>query len=194
MSRISHSSTVSRYSPTAIFLHWVVAALIGVAWLLPQLTDIVPGKEARIIIELHRSLGMTVLGIVFLRAVWRFVSPPPALPIETPDAIRWASHLGHGALYLLMIAVPVLGMLYTWAAGRDLSFWGLFVIPAPFAQNDALRGVFIDLHALTANAIMALAGLHAAAALFHQYVLKDGLLERMLPARSKTSRHTDALV
>ena len=192
MRSISASRPDARYGPFAMFLHWAVAALIAIAWILPHTRHFV--GRTPIILELHRSIGMTVLLLVFLRAIWRFVSPPPPLPDGTANVIRWASHAGHAALYLLMIAIPVLGMLYTWSSGHDISFWGLVTLPAPFAQNDALRGSFIDLHAFTANAILILAGLHAVAALIHQYVFCDGLLDRMLPARFKSPRRTDILI
>jgi len=71
---------------------------------------------------------------------------------------------------------------------------GLFDIPAPLTPNQDLKSLFIDMHALTANAIMILAGLHAAAALAHQYVLKDGLLDRMLPARLRAARGRNAII
>jgi len=177
-----------RYAPFSLFLHWAMAALIVIAWLLPQVTDLVGREEAAAIIGLHRSIGVTVFALLVVRAVWRFVSPPPALPAATPRAIRLASHAGHAALYLLMLAVPVLGILFTWAAGRDIPVWGLVTLPAPFAPDDNLRELFINLHAVAANTILVLAGLHAAAALFHQYVLKDGLLERMLPGFRRRRR------
>jgi cytochrome b561 len=163
----------------------MVAALILVAWLLPQVTDLVGRQEAAVIIGLHRSIGVTVFALVLVRAVWRLINPPPALPGHTGRFVRLASHAGHAALYVLMLAVPVLGMLFTWAAGRDITFWGLFTLPALIGPDDNLHDLFENLHALAANAIMILVGVHVAAALMHQYVLKDGLLARMLPERTR---------
>src|SRR5581483_11915395 len=125
------------------------------------------------IIGLHRSIGMTVFALVVLRAIWRFVSPPPALPAGTLQLLQWLSHAGHAALYLLMLAVPALGMASTWASGHALSFWGLIHIPAP-VDLDAEKATLRGLHGLAANTLLWLAGLHAAAALTHQYVFKDG--------------------
>jgi cytochrome b561 len=185
---IATSESSSRYGPVAIFLHWTVAALILAAWLMPQVTDLVGRHEAAVIMGLHRSIGVTVFVLVLARVVWRLVTPPPALPAQTRRLVRLASHAGHAALYLLMLAVPAFGMLFTWAAGRDISVWGLVTLPAPFARDDNLRELFINLHALAANGIMMLAGLHVAAALFHHYVLKDGLLARMLPVLGRPGR------
>jgi len=108
--------------------------------------------------------------------------------------VRWGSHLGHAALYLLMLAVPALGILFTWAAGRDLSFWGFADIAPPAWIDPDLRGTFRDLHELGANAILWLVGLHAAAALVHQYMFKDGLMDRMMPARRRSPRGRDAMI
>lgn len=188
MSSPSTTRAAGRYSPFALFLHWIVAAMILIAWLIPQVTDLVGREERAIIMDLHRSIGVTVFALVLVRAAWRFVSPPPGLPAATPRIIRLASHGGHAALYLLMLAVPALGMLFTWAAGHDIPVWGLTSLPAPFAPDGNLREIFIDLHGLAANAILALVGLHVAAALFHQYVLRDGLLARMLPVRAQRAR------
>ena len=173
----------ARYTPLAIALHWLMAALILVNWLLPHVRDLLDRSSVPPLIGLHRSIGVTVLALVLLRAVWRVVSPPPALPGGTLPLIRLASHLGHLALYLLMIAVPVFGVLFTWAGGHTLSIWGLGAIAAPSWIDPNLRDTFRGLHEATANAILWLVGLHVAAALIHHYVFRDGLLDRMLPVR-----------
>ena len=173
----------ARYGATAIFFHWITAALILINWLLPQLTELVARQNAPQVIALHRSIGVTVLALVLLRAIWRLVSPPPPLPGGTAQLVRIGAKLGHAALYLLMLAMPVFGILFTWAAGRTLSVWGVADFPPPAWVDPALRGTFRDLHEISANALLWLIGFHAAAALMHQYFFKDGLLDRMLPAR-----------
>lgn len=194
MRSISPSAPDARYSPVAIFLHWGVAALILAAWLLPQARELFPRSAGPAIINLHRSVGETVFALVLLRAAWRFISPPPSLPAGTTQIVRWGSHLVHAGLYLLMLAVPVLGVLFTWAAGRDLSFWGFVDIAPPAWVDPSLRDSFRDLHELGANAILWLVGLHVAAALVHHYVFKDGLIDRMLPARFRAPRGRDAMI
>jgi len=175
-----------RYAPVAIFLHWAVAALIVIGWTLPHLRAVLAHRAP--IMDLHRSVGMTVFALVMVRLVWRFFNPPPALPSGTTTIVRWLSHAGHAALYLLMLSVPVCGMLLTWAAGRSIAVWGLFTVPAAIAPAPGLRETFEHLHGLLANALIWLAVLHAAAALVHHYVFKDGLLDRMLPRHRQRSR------
>ena len=195
MRSIAPAARGARYSPLAMILHWTMAALILVNWLLPQITDFLARSNVPRIIALHRSLGVTLLALVLLRAVWRLVSPPPALPGGTAQVIRVASHIGHAALYLLMVAVPVFGILFTWAGGRVLSIWGLVEMAPPAWIDPDLRDTFRGLHAISANAILWLVGVHVAAVLVHHYVFKDRLLDRMLPARLRTRRpHPSSLI
>jgi cytochrome b561 len=177
-----------------MFLHWVMAGLILATWMLPQIRDFLPRESVPFVMGLHRSLGVTLLTLVLLRAVWRLVSPPPALPAGTTQLIRFAAHAGHAVLYLLMIAVPIFGILFTWAGGNTLSIWGILEVPAPSWVNPELRDTLRQAHEICANAILWLIGLHAAAALVHHYVFKDGLLDRMLPARLRTRQRHSALI
>ena len=178
----------ARYGPVAIFFHWITAALILVNWLLPHLAEYMARSNAPRIIALHRSVGVTVLVLVLLRAAWRFVSPPPPLPGGTVQLVRIASKLGHAALYLLMIAVPVLGILFTWAGGRTLEVWGEVDFPPPAWLDPDLHDALRTLHETGANAILWLVGLHVLAVLMHHYVFQDRLLDRMLPARFRAAR------
>jgi len=181
-----------RYNPVAIFLHWAVAALIVTAWSLPHLRGVLPAARTPIM-DLHRSVGVTVFALVLVRLIWRFLNPPPSLPGGTTQLVRWLAHGGHAALYLLMLSVPVCGMLLTWAAGHSIPVWGLFTVPAPIAPSESLHRTFANLHGLLGNTLLWLAALHAAAALVHHYVFKDGLLDRMRPGTRDRSRSHGAL-
>jgi cytochrome b561 len=191
---IAPGSSDARYSPFAIFLHWVIAALILLTWALPHLRGLITHASVPALMALHRSLGVTVLAFVLIRAGWRLISPPPRLPGGTTQIVRFASHTGHAVLYLLMLGVPILGILMTWAGGNALSVWGVAQITGPGWVDPDLRGTFRDAHELCANAILWLVGLHVAAALVHHYVFKDGLLDRMLPARLRTRPRHSALI
>ena len=192
MRSIAPAARDARYSPAAIFFHWLTAALILLNWLLPHIAGFLARSSVPPVIALHRSIGVTVLALVLLRAAWRFFNSPPPLPGGTAQLIRIAAQLGHGALYLLMIAVPVLGILFTWAGGRTLSIWGLIEIAPPSWIDPDLHDQLRALHEIGANAILWLVGLHVAAVLVHHYVFKDHLLDRMLPARFRGSRPSDS--
>jgi cytochrome b561 len=164
-----------------------MAALILTEWTLPHLRGVLPAARAPIM-DLHRSVGMTVFALVLVRLVWRFFNPPPALPGGTTQIVRWLAHGGHAALYLLMVAIPVCGMLLTWAAGRSIPVWGLISVPAPIAPSESLHRTFENLHGLLANTLIWLVTFHALAALVHHYVFKDGLLDRMRPGERRRPR------
>jgi cytochrome b561 len=174
----------ARYSIPAQALHWVMALLILGAWIIPSLVEDLPKPERAQWIGLHKSIGITVLALLVLRAVWRLVSPPPDLPAGTAPWIRHGAVAGHAVLYALMLGLPLVGVLMSGAAGRPVMFFGLFTLPALIGPDPALAKTLKGVHEILANGILALVGLHVAAALFHQYVLKDGTLARMTPGRA----------
>lgn len=176
MNRSSH-----RYDPMAQVLHWATAVAIVAAFILIQMADGLPkGQERAYLMGLHKSTGVVVFALVVLRLVWRQVSPPPAPP-AMPAWMALASRYGHVALYVLMLAVPLVGMVMSWSAGRPIAVFGLFTLPDLLPPSPALKDGAEEVHEVLGNLIMVVAGLHAAAALGHRYVLKDGVLQRMLP-------------
>lgn len=178
---MTDSVSKTRYDLMAQALHWATALAIVGAFVLIQVLEGMPKGDARSsLMGLHKSLGVVALGLVLVRVVWRHLSAPPAPPpmaawMET--ASRWA----HVALYALMIAVPVVGMVMSWSAGRPIGVFGLFTLPDLLPPNPALKKGAEEVHEVLGNMILILAGLHAVAALLHQYVLRDGVLGRMLP-------------
>ncbi len=175
-------SAKDRYDLPMQALHWAIALLIITAFVLIQVVDGMPrGAERTALMGVHKSVGATVILLVVLRLVWRRISPPPALPAGTSPMMALAAKGGHVALYVLMIAVPVVGVLMSQAKGRPVEVWGLFTLPALLGENKDLGHQLEEVHEVLGNLIMIVAGLHAAAAMFHQYVLKDGVLARMLP-------------
>jgi len=178
---VTDSVSKTRYDLMAQALHWLTAIAIAGAFVLIEVLEGMPKGETRsFLMGVHKSLGVTALALVLARVVWRRLSAPPALPPMAPwvaAASRWA----HVALYALMLAVPVMGMVMSWSAGRPIGVFGLFTLPDLLPPNPAVNEAAKGAHEVMGNLILILAGLHAGAALFHQYVLKDGVLTRMLP-------------
>lgn len=154
--------TTTGYSGIQIALHWLVAVLIAVAWYTGD-----GGRTAIDTVEkggtpgfvLHIALGLSILALVVLRLLVRFGRGAPAAP-GTPGSLSvLAADWGHRLIYLLMIAVP-LGGVATYFLRIDVG----------------------NLHALAANVLMVVVLGHALMALYHQYVVKDGLLRRMMKA------------
>jgi len=178
-------NTAHRYGTIARTLHWGMAALVIMAWLIGTFGDDLPKGTARDTgLFVHLTVGLSVLVLVVVRAAWRLADPPPA-----PEPSRlgiWGergSRAAHYALYALLVAVPVVGIIVQFAGGHGLPVLGLLTIPSPWQADRALAHRIRDLHELMADALVILAGLHAAAALVHHMVLGDRTLTRMLPAR-----------
>ena len=124
---------------------------------------------------------MLLFALVVIRIGLRLALGTPGLPQEMSELERWAAKVAHLLLYALLVTIPVLGILLTWYRGDALSFFGLFTIPAPVSPDRDTARFIRELHSLCANLILILAGLHAAAALWHHYVRRDDVLKRMLP-------------
>jgi len=134
------------------------------------------------LVPLHKSLGLTVLALSLARVAWRLAHRPPPLPLDFAPWKRRVSAAGHGTLYALMILVPLTGWLRVSSGTRPLNWFGLFDLPKfPIAPRSAEAAAASSAHQILGYALAALAVLHIAAALHHRFVLRDGLIRRMLP-------------
>ena len=128
----------------------------------------------------HYMLGLTVLALAIVRLAVAVVGPAPAI---SPRPKKWmgsASSLMKVALYLLMICMPLLGWLLLSAKGNAIPFFGLHLAPL-INENKALAELIKELHETVAAAGYFLIGAHAAAALYHHYLIRDDTLRRILP-------------
>ena len=168
---------VAKYDRASILLHWLIALLLVGNGVLALMIDNWPREQRPPIVNLHALLGVLLVALTLARIANRFARPAPALP----PGERWvaiSSKSVHGLLYLATLAIPFTGMVTLWLRGRGVDF-GVFQMPPMLAENrDAARGVK-EVHEIMFFATMALAALHAAAAVWHQVSLKDRLLERM---------------
>jgi cytochrome b561 len=170
-----------RYDGVTITLHWLSAVLIGALWCIGQTIDFVPRGPWRVDYRsLHMTLGVLLVAVYVARVIWR-LSSGDRLPPEANVWLAGIARLVHWVLYLLIPTVLVLGLLNVWVRGDAV--FNLFTVPRLSPGNKALREWIGDWHALGANTILVVAGLHAAAALMHHFVLRDGVLRRMLPLR-----------
>ena len=173
----------SRHDLFTLSLHWLTALLVPLAYLAIQVTEMLPrGALKTQVYTAHQTLGVLVLAVTLVRLAWRPFAPKPS-PAEMPGAMRHASTAVHVLMFLGLLAVPVLGMLTQWLRGRGVEMFGLFALAPPFTPDRPMARNLKEAHELLANALMLLALLHALAALFHQYVMRDGLIRRMLPGR-----------
>jgi cytochrome b561 len=172
------AADVSRYDSTSIRLHWVTAALVIVLWCLGETIDWFPRGDPRVAARsAHIVLGALLAAITCWRIWWR-ASRGRRLPAAEMGALRVLATATHLALYALLVATLILGLANTLVRGD--SIFGLFALPSLAPGDRALRGQIEDLHSWSATVLLMLAGIHAAAALWHHYIRKDGVLRRML--------------
>ena len=135
----------------------------------------------------HKWAGVSVFVLVWLRLFWRLTHRPPAFAASLSATQQALAHLGHLALYLLMIAIPVSGWLMSSAKGVQTFWFGVLPLPDLLGRDKALGAQLADLHSALNIGLLVLIGGHAAAALFHHLVHKDDTLRRMLPARTPSN-------
>jgi len=176
-------STAQRYDFMTVCLHWLTAGLIIALWCLGQTIDWFPRGGARIFARsTHIGLGALLGFVLLFRIWWRTTSGAHLAPLGSRTVQSLAKSM-HIALYLVLLATVALGVANTWVRGDNL--FNIYKIPS-FAPGDkALRASVEDYHAFAANLLLIMAALHAAAGLAHQYILKDGTLNRMLPTRTR---------
>ena len=169
----------ARYDRLTILFHWVMAALVFYAAASILIADDLPRGAFRDLIKTsHNSVGAVVVVLLALRILWRMVSTAPPMPDGMSPRQQRLARLAHFGLYGLMAAVPLLGMAAHFLRGRGLEF-GLFSIASPLAANRALSRSIKEVHELAAYALLGLVAFHIAAALWHQFIKRDGLMGRM---------------
>ncbi len=163
----------TRYSKSMIIIHWATALAVLGAWL--------TAEGGRHMAEnpplLHFSLGLAVLVLVVPRLILRLAGGTPDVDVQG-GWLGAAAKAGHAVLYLFLIALPLSGWYAASRMGVPVSFFGLH-LPAIADQVQGRPGLIADLHENAGDVILYLAGLHALMAIWHQFVLRDGTLERM---------------
>lgn len=172
----------ARYGRVAMLLHWSAAALIvaGAALGL-SMTDLPLSPSKLRYYAWHKWIGVTVFLVAALRLAWRLVVPPPPLPASMARAQAIAARAVHALLYLLMMAIPVSGWLYSSATGVSVSYLNLVPLPNLVAKDKALASALLTLHQALNGVLAAAVLVHVGAAIKHQWIDRDGVLSRMLP-------------
>jgi cytochrome b561 len=167
------------YTRTSVALHWLVVLLIGAGFTLgATMTDLPISPRKLRIFAYHKWIGITVLGIVIIRLLWRLRHrPPPDEPMAAWQ--RVAAHLTHWLLYVLMIATPLVGWTYSSAAGFPVVYLKLWRLPDLVSKNEALAKQLVEVHAFLAWTLLWVVLLHVAAALKHHFIDRDATLKRM---------------
>ncbi|HTJ95664.1 MAG TPA: cytochrome b [Pararobbsia sp.] len=188
----SAPAPASRYTRTAMALHWLIAIGIIVNIALALISESLPDDWVRPVIDTHKSIGITVLGLAILRLLWRATHRPPPLPAEFPAWEHKSAHLVHILLYVLIFAMPLSGWMHdsAWvaAATHPMSLFNVipfprlgFIMNLPPALKEHLHTLFGTIHTSLAYVIYVLVGLHVAGALKHEWIDRKSVIRRMLP-------------
>lgn len=180
---MSWRNTTHRYGSFSVAMHWLMLVLLVGVYTCINLADAFPkGSGARVDLKTwHYMLGLCVFALVALRLATRAISGPA--PEIEPQIARWQRRMAiviHIVLYFFMIVMPLLGWLTLSAEGERIPFFGLELTPL-IGQDQSLAHSVKDVHETIGTIGYYLIGLHAAAALFHHYVMRDNTLTRMLP-------------
>ncbi len=170
---------MDRYSGVARALHWIIAILILFNLWLGFAHDALP-REWKVM-PVHKSVGLTVLALTIARIGWRIGHKAPPLPDAMPGWEKRTAHGTHVAFYALMLILPLSGWIMSSAGDRPLNWFFLFDVPKfGVAKGDAIVGLSHEAHELLPWLWSALIVVHILAALRHHFILKDGVLRRML--------------
>ena len=186
---LASSSEARRYSTIAMVLHWLLGLTIFVMFGVGLYMADLPFSPLRLkLYNYHKWAGICFLLLTVLRLLWRFTHRPPALPAAIEQAMpTWQNrlyHATHGVLYALFFAVPLIGWAYSSAAGFTIVLFGVIPLPDLLTVDKEFAKQIRDLHEISAFALVGLALLHIVAALKHQFIDRDKLINRMLPGRS----------
>jgi cytochrome b561 len=170
------------YTGTAKTLHWLIVALLiaqfVVAWTMPHMKR---DTKPETLINLHLSIGVLILFFAVVRLGWRAIHPEPPPEESLPPWQVQSARVLHWLLYLLLLAIPVLGWINASWRGFPVAMFGLELPKLIAARAPGWRWTG-DVHTLLATyALLALVGLHVAAGLYHYFIRRDGVMQRMWP-------------
>ncbi|MEY8709282.1 cytochrome b561 [Mangrovibacter phragmitis] len=174
-----------KYSSVQITLHWLVFLLVIIVYCSMELRGFFPRSFRPVLSSLHYGSGILIMVLMFARLAGRAIWPTPPIEPKPSPMVTGLSHLAHLVLYLMFIALPILGIVYRYYSGTD---WAIFGLPMPVAATprEDFAWQVKEIHELVATVGYYVIGLHAAAALAHHYFWKDNTLLRMMP-RKKSS-------
>lgn len=179
---MNFKNTSTYYNTYSIALHWLMFILIVAVFGSIELRELFDkGTETREAFKMwHFMLGLSVFALVSVRLFVRLLAGPA--PTIQPEPARWQNALAklmHLALYIFMFLMPIAGWLILSMEGKPVPFWGL-ELPPLTSENVELGKIVEEIHETAGEIGYYLIGLHAAAALFHHYILADNTFKRML--------------
>ncbi len=172
----------NRYSTVSLILHWLIALLVVTQVLLISAHEATDGPISSEFVNIHKSVGLSILVLTLARLGWRIANPAIPLPDTTPRWQKLAARATHVGFYVMLLAMPLVGWAASSAAGRDILWFGLFEWPLlPIGGGRDMARDLMDLHESGAKVLYVLIFLHIVGALKHHFIDRDNVLHRMIP-------------
>ena len=172
----------TRYTHTAVTLHWLIALLIFAAFPLGLYMHDLPLSPHKLrLYSYHKWIGITVFVLAVMRLSWRATHRPPPLPASMPAWERFAAESVHYLLYALIFAIPVSGWLMSSAKGMQTVWFGVLPLPDLIGKDKELGDLLHEVHEAFNFALLGLLLAHVGAALKHHIIQHDDILARMIP-------------
>jgi cytochrome b561 len=179
---MTYGTRTDHYPATSKLLHWLIAVcVLTTAPVAIAMHRIGQGPTQDLLYNLHKSLGVAILILMVLRLINRLVV---GAPIADPAIEPWqktVSSAVHTSLYVLLLAMPIVGYIANSVYGAPTPFFGLFNIPPIAGQNEALAKQLFALHRWAGFLLIFIVVMHIGAALYHAVIRRDDVLKRMLP-------------
>lgn len=176
------NTAISKYSKTAILLHWVIAILVIANIAFAMLTEDLPKSVHEFAMGLHLSFGIIILFLAVIRVGWRLSHKPPAKPEGLATWERMLAGLVHFLFYALILLLPLSGWVWMSAEGYPINMFGLFDMPSlPVEKSKELADVMHERHEFLGLTMLGLVGLHLIGALKHQFIERLPFIQRMWP-------------
>ena len=170
------------FDRTTRLMHWLTAGLMLLVFVLAFSIDRAPSRASHaVFLQLHRSVGITIWALTLVRLTWRHFARYPDWPSDMPSTMRIAAKASEYALYALLLAQPILGILQTSAHGDHVNLFFLGQLPALIEKNRPLAQLLLTAHKAIGFLLLSLITLHVSAALFHHFWRRDDTLTAMLP-------------
>jgi cytochrome b561 len=174
------------FDQTTRLLHWLTAGLMLSVFVLAFSIDLATSRASHIaFLQLHRSVGLTVWAVTLFRLGWRQFAKFPDWPGDMTQAMRVAAMATEYALYALLLAQPILGILQTNAHGDHVDLFFIGQLPALIGKNPIFAHQLLNVHKAVGFSLLGLISLHVSAALFHHFWRRDDTLTAMLPASAR---------
>jgi cytochrome b561 len=179
---MTYGTRTDHYPATSKVLHWLVAiCVLTTAPMAIAMTRIGKGPTQDALYNFHKSLGVLILVLMILRLINRLAVGALSAEAGIAPWQKAVSSIVHTSLYVLLLAMPIVGYIANSAYGASTPFFGLFELPRMIGKNEALATQLFTLHRWVGWLVVLLALTHISAALYHHFIRRDAVLKRMLP-------------